>query len=173
MADEHGTSSGLLSWLLGGLVVGAIMLGLLVAAYEIGYNRGEDHGRAAVRAPTTEATPPPPSPTPTTTPNPPTPLPAKGRQLYTADSCAGCHSLDGSTSVGPSFKGLAGSSVTLTTGQTVTADDRYLEESITKPDAQIPKGYNAGVMGPAVASFHLADKPGDVAALVAFIKSQK
>ena len=55
----------------------------------------------------------------------------------------------------------------------MTADDAYLEQSIADPDAQIVKGYPAGVMPAAVASFNLAGKPADLRALVAFIKSQK
>ena len=41
------------------------------------------------------------------------------------------------------------------------------------PDAQIVKGYTAGIMSAAVAGHKFADNPDDVAALVAFIKSQK
>jgi mono/diheme cytochrome c family protein len=172
MAEQQRTS-GLLGWLAGGLVVGGILLGLLIAAYEIGYHRGQHHARpAAAPAPApTQTTTPATSPTPSTTT--PAAGAARGKQLYTADGCAACHSLDGSASVGPTFKGLAGSTVTLTTGQTVTADDRYLEESIRNPDAQIVKSYHAGVMPAAIKSFNLAAKPQDIAALVGFIKAQK
>jgi mono/diheme cytochrome c family protein len=100
-------------------------------------------------------------------------LVARGKQLYTADSCAGCHSLTGAAGAGPTFKGLAGSTVTLDDGKTVTADDPYLASAITEPDAQIVRGYHAGLMAPAIASFDLGAKPDDVRALVAFIKSQK
>jgi hypothetical protein len=61
---------------------------------------------------------------------------------------------------------------TLTTGQTVAADDGYLERSITDPDAQIVKGYRSGIMAPAIASLDLKAKPNDIRALVAFIKSK-
>jgi cytochrome c oxidase subunit II len=98
---------------------------------------------------------------------------AKGKQLYGADGCSACHSLTGAAGAGPSFKGLAGSTVTLATGQTVTADDAYIERSITSPDAQIVKGYHSGIMAPAISGFGLASKPADIRALVAFIKSQK
>ena len=39
----QGQGDGLLRWLIGGLVFGAIVLGLMVAAYEIGYHHGKDH----------------------------------------------------------------------------------------------------------------------------------
>jgi cytochrome c oxidase subunit 2 len=100
-------------------------------------------------------------------------LVAHGKSLYNADGCSGCHSLTGSPGAGPSFKGLAGSTVTLETGETVNADDAYLERAITDPDAQIVKGYHRGIMAPAVSGFGLAAKPNDMRALVAFIKSRK
>lgn len=100
-------------------------------------------------------------------------LVAHGKALYTGDTCSGCHSLSGAGGAGPSFKGLAGGTTSLSNGQTVTADDAYLERSITDPDAQIVKGYIAGLMPPAIASFDLAHKPDDLRALVAFIKSHE
>jgi mono/diheme cytochrome c family protein len=177
--DRHTSSDGLWRWLLGGLAAGGVILGLLIAAYAIGYHRGQHHPSSAaaptVRTPTTTTTA-----STTTTPSPTvgpvavTPaLVARGKGLYTADGCSACHSLTGSSSVGPSFKGLAGSAVTLTTGQTVSADDAYLERSIMDADAEIVKGYRAGVMPAAIGSYNLAAKPDDIRALVAFIKSRK
>lgn len=162
-----GTSGdGLLRWLLGGLVAGLVVLLLLIAAYAIGYDRGQEKtGAPKPPAATTS--------TETTTETGAADLVAQGEKLWTADGCAGCHSLDGTTSVGPTMKGLTGSSVTLVDGSTVTADDAYLAESITDPDAQVVKGYPAGVMTGAVAAFDLASRPDDVDALVAYIEAQK
>lgn len=174
-SDSHG--DGLGRWLLGGLAGGAILLGLLVAAYAIGYRSGQVHPpRPTSVSPTTVA------PTTTTTSTrSPSPgrvqgtaaLVARGKSLFNTDSCAGCHSLSGATGVGPSLKGVAGSKVTLTSGQTITADDAYLERSIANPDAQVVKGYSAGAMSAAIASYNLSTKPDDIRALVAFMKSQK
>lgn len=183
-ATPHTAPDGLWRWLLGGLAGGGIVLGLLIAAYAIGYDRGQHHARAAAPASTAPAatTAPPTATTAatTTTPSPAagpiaaTPaLVARGKTLYSSDGCSGCHSLTGSAGAGPSLKGTAGSTVTLTNGQTVTADDAYLLQSIADPDAQIVKGYRAGIMPAAIASFDLAGKPSDIRALVAFIKSQK
>jgi mono/diheme cytochrome c family protein len=175
----HTSSDGLSRWLLGGLAAGGIILGLLIAAYAIGYHRGQHHPReaAAPTVPTPTATT---APTTTTTPSPTvgpvavTPaLVARGKGLYAADGCSACHSLTGSSGVGPSFKGLAGSTVTLTSGKTVTADDAYLERSIADADAEVVKGYRAGVMSAAIGSSDLTAKPDDIRALVAFIKSRK
>ena len=175
--QAHSGSDRLLPWLVGGLIGGAVVLGLLVAAYEIGYHRGQHHSAAAGTTPTSQ-------PTSTTASSTPAPgalgpvtvtaaLVARGKTLYTADGCSACHSLPGAAGVGPTFKGLAGSQVTLSDGSTVTASDAYLEQSISSPDAQIVKGYNAGIMPPAIASYNLNSKPADIRALVAFIKSEK
>ncbi|HVC88568.1 MAG TPA: cytochrome c [Gaiellaceae bacterium] len=181
-ATPHTTPDGLWRWLLGGLAGGGIILGLLIAAYAIGYHRGQHHAAApaVTSAPPATSTPPiTTTVTSTTTAQAPAAVPtspalvAQGKQLYAADGCSSCHSLTGSPGAGPSFKGLAGSTVTLANGPAVTADDAYLEQSIAAPDAQIVKGYHAGIMSAATASHDLAGKPGDVRALVAFIKSQK
>ena len=73
-----------------------------------------------------------------------------GEGLYSSRGCQGCHSIDGSASSGPTFKGLFGSTVTLTNGQKVKADEQYLLDSILDPDKQIVKGYQPGVMVSAV-----------------------
>jgi len=174
-ADTQSKADALWPWLLGGLACGGIVLGLLIAAYAFGYHQGEDNtNSAAAPVPTTNA------PT-TTTPPPPalgaipvTPqLVTRGKALYGQTGCAACHSLNGTAGVGTSFKSLSGSAVTLSTGQSVTADDAYLEQSITDPDAEVVKGYRAGIMSAAISSHDLARKPNDIRALVAFIKSQK
>jgi mono/diheme cytochrome c family protein len=176
-ADTDSGTDGLWRWLVGGLVAGGLMLGLLIAAYAIGYHEGH-HSGAAASAPTTSSTPTVPTtsttPPPTTEPVVATPaLIARGKSLFNADGCAGCHALTSTAGAGPGFKGLAGSSVTLANGQTITADAAYLEQSIVNPDAQIVKGYRSGLMPAAIASSNLAGKPADVRALVAFITSQQ
>ena len=175
--NTHSSTDGLGRWLLGGLAGGGIILGLLIAAYAVGYHRGQHHARtAAPAAPaaSTTTTAAPSTPSPALGPVEATPaLVARGKSLFSADSCSACHSLTGTAGAGPSLKGVAGSQVTLATGQPVTADDAYLEQSITSADAQIVKGYNAGIMPAAIASANLPGKPNDIRALVAFIKAQK
>lgn len=63
-----------------------------------------------------------------------------GKKLY-AGQCSACHSLDGSKMNGPTWKGLYLSSREMVDGSKLTADEDYLRESITKPDAKIVKGY--------------------------------
>lgn len=94
-----------------------------------------------------------------------------GEGLYASLGCQGCHSLDGSASSGPTFKGLAGSKVKLTNGQTVTADDQFLLESIIDPDKTIVAGYEPGVMTAVVKKGQVLQA--DAKQLVDFIKQQK
>ena len=178
-AVPDGTPDGLWRWLLGGLAGGAAVLGLLIAAYAIGYHRGQHHATGTTGATTTTAAT---STAPATTTSEPAALGpvqvtparvARGKALYTSDGCAACHSLSGTPGAGPSFKGLAGGTSTLASGQTVTADDAYLERSIADPDAQIVNGYHQGIMAAAIAGFGLNATPDDIRALVAFIKSEK
>ena len=154
-----GSGDGLIAWLVGGLLLGGVALGLLVGTHELGWLRGHSAPRAIAPAGTTSTTG--------------ASAVALGQQLFTADGCAGCHSLSGSKGVGPALNGLAGSTVALSDGSTITADDAYLARSITEPDAQIVQGSQKGVMPAAIASFDLTGKPQDVAALVAFIKAQR
>ena len=193
MADAK-TGDALWKWILGGIAAGAAVLGLLIASYAIGYNRGEDNAAApaettppATTAPA-ETSPQPATTAPETTPAETTPpatetqptetapsqaeLVARGEGLWSSTGCAGCHSLDGAAGVGPTMQGLAGSTVTLDDGSTVTADDAYLEQAIVDPDAQVSEGYKAGIMSGAVASQKFDTRPEDVAALVAFIEKQ-
>ena len=98
---------------------------------------------------------------------------ATGEELYRQYACASCHSLDGSDGTGPSFKGLAGSTVKLEGGREVTADAAYLEKAITDPDADVTEGYNAGLMKASIDGFDLGGKPEDVQKLVEFIQGVK
>lgn len=65
----------------------------------------------------------------------------KGKRAYMRYGCAGCHTIDGSKLTGPSWKDLWGSTVNLTGGQTVPADQSYIIESIRLPGAKIVDGF--------------------------------
>ena len=47
--DTHSNGDALWPWLLGGLACGAIVLGLLIAAYAFGYHQGEHDTSSAVK----------------------------------------------------------------------------------------------------------------------------
>jgi cytochrome c oxidase subunit 2 len=102
-----------------------------------------------------------------------TSLAASGRQLYASEGCEDCHSLNGSLGTGPSWKGLYGSRVHLTSGVTVVADAAYLTKHIVDPNAMTVSDYPGDVMAEAIQGDDLASKPADVRALVAFIESVK
>lgn len=65
---------------------------------------------------------------------------AQGRQVALAAGCAACHGTDGRGGVGPPWVRLAGSTVTLNDGSTVTADRAYLRRAVTEPRAQVVAG---------------------------------
>lgn len=67
-----------------------------------------------------------------------------GKVLLQKHGCLGCHSLDGSKSVGPSFQGIGGRQVTIVKdGKTLTiASDRaYLKRAIIEPGVEIVDGF--------------------------------
>ena len=57
-------------------------------------------------------------------------LAAQGKALALSKGCVGCHSVDGSVGVGPSWKGLYGSVQTFSDGSSARVDDAFLREEI-------------------------------------------
>jgi cytochrome c oxidase subunit 2 len=73
----------------------------------------------------------------------------EGLAIMKANSCLGCHSMDGSKLVGPSFKNLFEQNKTVITNgkeTTIAVDDEYLRTSITEPNKDLVKGFNKGLM---------------------------
>jgi cytochrome c oxidase subunit 2 len=72
-----------------------------------------------------------------------------GLKVLEKNGCIACHSLDGSKVVGPSFKGLAGSTRTVVSNgakHDVKADDAYIKNSIENPDVDVVDGFSSGLM---------------------------
>ena len=69
-----------------------------------------------------------------------------GQQLVQQFGCPVCHSTDGSKKTGPTWQHLYQSTVTLSDGTKVTADEKYLSNSITNPNLQIVAGFQPNVM---------------------------
>ena len=67
-------------------------------------------------------------------------------QLVNARGCIGCHSIDGSARVGPSWMGLWGADRELTDGSVIRVDEAYLKRAILDPDAEVAVGQSAGLM---------------------------
>ncbi len=93
-----------------------------------------------------------------------------GQQLSTQYGCTTCHSQDGSTGLGPTWLHLYGSSVRLSDGTSVTADDTYLKNSITQPNSQIVAGFQPNVMPQ---SFGSVLSQAEINDIITFIKSLK
>ena len=89
---------------------------------------------------------------------------AQGKTIAMNRGCTTCHGANARGGLGPSWVGLAGSTVQLDDGSTVTADDAYLSESIRIPSAKKVAGYSL-----AMPPIPLSDD--EVAALVAYIDS--
>ncbi len=68
-----------------------------------------------------------------------------GLAVIKGNACLSCHTIDGTKLVGPTFKGLYGSDVEVTTNgkpRTVKADDDYIKSSILEPNKDIVKDFN-------------------------------
>jgi cytochrome c oxidase subunit 2 len=95
--------------------------------------------------------------------------PSRGPQLYQEKGCAGCHSLDGSRRVGPSFKGLFGKPeevITVGKEQKVVVDEAFIRNYIKDPNVVRVKGYP-----PIMPRISMTEE--ELTSLVEYIKSLK
>jgi cytochrome c oxidase subunit 2 len=68
---------------------------------------------------------------------------ASGAELFNQLACQTCHvAAPNRPTRGPALKGLFGSQVKLASGETATADDNYIRESILNPTAKLVAGYD-------------------------------
>ena len=95
------------------------------------------------------------------------PVEVAGENVFRAQGCGTCHKADGSGQ-GPPLAGLFGRTVTLTTGETVVADEQYLRESILNSQARIVAGYQ-----PVMPTYQGLISEEDVMRLIAYVKSLK
>jgi cytochrome c oxidase subunit 2 len=98
-------------------------------------------------------------------PDDPGPNADRGELIAQQNGCQACHSVDGSSLVGPTWLGLFGSDVELDDGSVVTADEDFITESILEPNAKIVAGFPANAMP----SYSLTDA--EIADIIEFIKS--
>ncbi|KHK57831.1 cytochrome B558 subunit A [Ralstonia sp. A12] len=92
-------------------------------------------------------------------------LAEQGKAIAQAKGCVACHTINGSPGVGPTWKGLYGSTQTMADGSTATADEAYLRAFIRDPKARVVKGF-----APIMPNFDLSEQ--ELSALVAYIKAQ-
>ncbi len=65
-----------------------------------------------------------------------------GAGLHASQGCIACHNVSGDPGgVGPTWKGLFGSTREFTDGTSQTADEEYLRNSILNPTSEIVTGY--------------------------------
>ena len=96
---------------------------------------------------------------------PSSPLAQEGGALFRELGCSGCHGI-GSAVRAPPLEGLYGKPVPLADGTTVTADDKYIRDSILLPRSQIAAGYQ-----PLMPSFEGKISEDQLLRLVIYIKS--
>ena len=92
-------------------------------------------------------------------------LAQEGAALFRSLGCSGCHG-PGGTVRAPPMQGLYGHPVPLADGRVVTADERYIRDSILLPKAEVAAGY-ADIMP----SFAGQIREEDLVRIVAYIKS--
>lgn len=94
-----------------------------------------------------------------------TSLAEQGAALFRKDGCSGCHDPHAGVHA-PDLDGLYGSTVPLSDGSQVLADDKYLHDSIMLPQSQVAAGYQ-----PIMPSYQGRIGESDALALIAYLKS--
>lgn len=94
------------------------------------------------------------------------PLAELGRLVFTSAGCQGCHSVDGSSRVGPTMAGLFMRERQFTDGTSRIADEDYLVQSIVDPQSQVNVGYPNNM--PTIYAQTLSER--EILGLVEFIK---
>jgi len=92
-----------------------------------------------------------------------------GKDHFVSKGCVACHSVDGSTKVGPSLKGIWGHDVKFSDGTSAIVDENYVRESILNPQGKYVQGF-AGVIMP---SFQGIIKEEEITEIIEYIKTLK
>ncbi len=95
-----------------------------------------------------------------------------GKALVENNGCTGCHSLDGTKIVGPSFKGMYQRKVKININgniKEILSEEKYLKTAILKPNDEIVEGYYPGIMP----SFENVFNEKEVDAVVDYLKTIK
>jgi cytochrome c oxidase subunit 2 len=93
-------------------------------------------------------------------------LVALGATVAARRQCLACHTIDGQPHVGPTWRGLYGSTVPLEGGATAAADSAYLTRSMMDPMAEIHAGFK-----PVMPSYQGVLTVAETAALLEYLKS--
>jgi len=93
-------------------------------------------------------------------------LQEQGRRLASEYGCFGCHTVDGTQHIGPTWRDLYGRVERLEGGKNVQVDEAYITRSMMDPRAEVVAGYQ-----PVMPTFQGRLPAPEVAAIVEFIKS--
>jgi cytochrome c oxidase subunit 2 len=96
------------------------------------------------------------------------PLSEQGEELVEKSGCLACHTTDGKPKIGPTFKGLFGSTVQFTDGTSAVADETYIRNYILEPNVRVIKGFP-----PIMPTFKGILKDDDITAIIAYLKTVK
>ena len=91
-----------------------------------------------------------------------------GKEIADINGCTGCHSIDGSVLVGPTFKGIYNRATKINVNgsiKEIIADDEYLRDAIINPAKHIVDGYS-NIMPP----FKDVLKDEEVEAIIQYLK---
>lgn len=89
-----------------------------------------------------------------------------GKSLYTARGCNQCHSIDGASGRGPTWKDVFNNQRQFRDGGGALADENYIVESINNPQAHIVAGYDA-----IMPSYKGQLKPDEITGIIAYMKT--
>jgi cytochrome c oxidase subunit 2 len=94
-----------------------------------------------------------------------TTMAAEGASLFRSLGCSGCHTPNGTVRA-PLLEGVYGHPVPLQDGRVITADDRYIRDSILLPKSEVVAGFQ-----PVMPTFqgHISEE--ELLKLMAYIKS--
>jgi cytochrome c oxidase subunit 2 len=91
-----------------------------------------------------------------------------GARLFKSKGCVSCHTVDGTVKIGPSLKGVYGSTVILSTGGKVQGDEDYIRESILSPAAKVVAGFD-----PVMPTYQGRITDREITDLIEYMKSLK
>lgn len=92
------------------------------------------------------------------------PMAVRGEALFQSRGCNGCHGANAHV-VAPALRGVFGNTVQLASGETITADEQYVMESILDPQAKVVAGYE-----PIMPTFQGLLSTEELAQLVTYVK---
>lgn len=89
-----------------------------------------------------------------------------GRIIAARRQCFACHTSDGQLHIGPSWRGLFGSTIALSDGSSIVANEAYLTRSMMDPASEVHAGFK-----PLMPTYQGLLQAPEVAAIVEYIKS--